>query len=322
MNSVPDEVFNHIKGGVSVKDWWDSLKTICKGWSRSLLINLGCKLQNTYCGDDDNVHAHFAKLVNIHEQLMAMGQSVADQQYANILLALLPPCYKMRICAITMNADETACDIDPTRIVKLISDDYDKRMLTRCKDNNKNQAFITSGQKKDCCEIKCFNCKKKGHIKANCWAKGDRKEGQRPNHQKPQVKGSNIVATVADKKEQDLESWAAILAEESKESCDADDEDQSWATIEEISDEDQSVSIEEMPEEMANTINSLTSHKVKLYDSGASQHISPFRDQFLLYCEIPLHPITAADKCTFYAIGSSDMRIEVPNGGMTLQVLM
>jgi len=106
MNSVPDEVFNHIKGGASTKAWWDSLKTICEGRSRSLLINLGWKLQNTYCGDDDDIRTHFAKLTNIREQLVAMGQSVVDQQYANILLASLPPCYEMCICTITMNADE------------------------------------------------------------------------------------------------------------------------------------------------------------------------------------------------------------------------
>ena len=41
MNLVPDEVFNCIKGGVNAKAWWDSLKTICKGRSRSLLIDLG-----------------------------------------------------------------------------------------------------------------------------------------------------------------------------------------------------------------------------------------------------------------------------------------
>jgi hypothetical protein len=28
--------------------------------------------------------------------------------------------------------------------------------------------------------VKCYNCHKKSHIKANCWAKGGRKEGQRP----------------------------------------------------------------------------------------------------------------------------------------------
>lgn len=72
-------------------------------------------------------HEHYT--ADIREQLAAMGESVADQQYANILLASLPSCYGMRICAITTNADETGKTIDPARIAKLISDDYSEGLF-------------------------------------------------------------------------------------------------------------------------------------------------------------------------------------------------
>ena len=127
MTSIPDKIFNRIKTGASAQVWWDSLKDICEGRSRSLLIDLG---QNTRCGDDDDVRAHFAKLANFREQLAAMGQSaVSDQQYADILIASLPLCYDIRVCAITTNADETGRPIDPARVVKFICDDYDKQMI-------------------------------------------------------------------------------------------------------------------------------------------------------------------------------------------------
>src|SRR6267142_5202753 len=48
MNSVLDEVFNRIKGGASAKAWWDSLKTICEGRSRSLLIDSSAKINISY----------------------------------------------------------------------------------------------------------------------------------------------------------------------------------------------------------------------------------------------------------------------------------
>ena len=103
----------------------------------------------------------------------------------------------------------------------------------------------------------------------------------------------------------------------------ADDENESWATIEELSDEeDKSASMQEMPEEIANITNSPTSNKVELYDSGASQHISPFRNQFVTYCAITPRPITTADKRMFYAIGTGDMRIEVLNGGASNPILL
>ena len=52
----------------------------------------------------------------------------------------------------------------------------------------------------------------------------------------------------------------------------------------------------------------------KLYNSRALHHMSPFGKQFTNYCSIPLHTITATDKRVFYAVGTRDLRIEVPNG--------
>jgi hypothetical protein len=59
---------------------------MCKGKSRSLLINLGHRMSNTFCGEDDDVHAHFAKLANMHEQLAAMGESISDQHCRDSVL--------------------------------------------------------------------------------------------------------------------------------------------------------------------------------------------------------------------------------------------
>jgi len=33
MNSISDDIFNHVKGGENAKEWWDSLKNICEGQS-------------------------------------------------------------------------------------------------------------------------------------------------------------------------------------------------------------------------------------------------------------------------------------------------
>jgi hypothetical protein len=55
MSSIPDELFNRIKSGVTAQAWWDSLKDICEDRSRSLSIDLRQKLQNTCCGDDDDI---------------------------------------------------------------------------------------------------------------------------------------------------------------------------------------------------------------------------------------------------------------------------
>jgi hypothetical protein len=50
ISSIPDEIFSRIKSGASAQAWWDSLKDICEGRSRSLLIDLGQKLQKYLLG--------------------------------------------------------------------------------------------------------------------------------------------------------------------------------------------------------------------------------------------------------------------------------
>ena len=71
VTSVPNGVFNCIKGSADAKTVWEDLKKIFEGHTRNLLIDLGRKLQNTRCGDDDNVCVHFESLANFREQLAA-----------------------------------------------------------------------------------------------------------------------------------------------------------------------------------------------------------------------------------------------------------
>jgi len=62
--------------------------------------------------------------------------------------------------------------------------------------------------------------------------------------------------------------------------------------------------------------------KIKLYDSGASRHMSPFTKQFMNYHTILPQPITATNKQTFYAIGIGNLQIDVPNGESTTPVIL
>jgi hypothetical protein len=106
----------------------------------------------------------------------------------------------MRICAITTNANETGKGIDPARVIKHISDDYDKRMLSKNVDKKSDdQAFAaqTQKRKKNQSEIECHNCKK------------------------PRNDKSNDNAAVAAEKTDDIESWApwALLVAEDVVAC-------------------------------------------------------------------------------------------------------
>ena len=57
-----------------------------------------------------------------------------------------------------------------------------------------------------------------------------------------------------------------------------------------------------------------------LYDSGASHHMSPCKEDFINYHEIPERPLTAANKQTFSAVGMGNMIISIPNGETQLRI--
>jgi hypothetical protein len=176
---------------------------------------------------------------------------------------------------------------------------------------------------------------------------------------KAKDKDKDNDTTTAASKEEDIESWAAIIEdlgdldeydkvsvldldeddvswtskdisnEESltdytinldEEDYDADNE--FWAIIEELSDDEDLASLEEMPELTTMISSNDATKEAELYNLEVSQHISPFRQCFITYCAISPCPITTADKRTFYAVGIGDLRIEVPNGPRSTQILL
>ena len=165
-----------------------------------------------------------------------------------------------------------------------------------------DQAFATDAQKKSKKrDVECFNCKKKGHVRANCWAKGGGKEGQGPKSKK---KCGGL-------KEGGAKSDAATGAEQAG---GQEPDIKAWATIEETE------KGEETPQVPTMAADETGGTEAELYDSGASRHMCPIRERFVTYHEIPARPITAANNCIFYAVGVRDLDVQVPNSASSTKV--
>ena len=283
--SVPDSIFNQIKGSTRAMDVWDALKALFEGRTQMIVVDLRRQIQSMKCGEDDNVRTHFDNIANLREQLAAMGKSIPDDEYASILLGSIPSNYEATISAMSTTAALTNAALTPDTVIRLITDDYDRRVLKAGKQTEGQDEALTADatkkKKKNKKDVECFNCGNKGHYKSDCWAKGGGKEGQGPK-----------------RKGKDKDN--AALAEQSQPQPDI----EAWAAIEEVSEEDQS------QQSFASELRT----ESELYDSGASCHMSPFRSQFISFRPIPPHPILAADKRYFYAEGMGDLRIRVPNG--------
>jgi gag-polypeptide of LTR copia-type len=128
--SVPDTVFNRIKGGVNAMAVWDELKTF-EGRTEMIVVELGRKLQSTHCEEDENVRSHFDRLADLREQLSAMGKTITEEEYSSILLGSLPPSYEMVVNVITAAAGISGNDITPAIVTRLALDEFDRRTLKK-----------------------------------------------------------------------------------------------------------------------------------------------------------------------------------------------
>ena len=98
-------------------------------------------------------------------------------------LGSLPKSYDQFILAVTATASVLKQELNPKDLMQTIIGEYDC-WSTRygTKEKNANAAFFAGsnnqgGKKKSDEDIECFNCCKKSHKKADCWAKGGGKEG-------------------------------------------------------------------------------------------------------------------------------------------------
>jgi hypothetical protein len=73
---------------------------------------------------------------------------------------------------------------------------------------------------------------------------------------------------------------------------------------------------------MLANIEASLNHEIELYDSGASHHMSPYRNKFLNFVSIKPKTIQAVDGQEFEATGLGDMHIELPNGQSKSWILL
>ena len=114
----------------------------------------------------------------MREELASLGMSLSEQDFSAIILGLLPKSYDQFISAVTTTASVLKQELNPKDLMQTIINEYDRQSTrSRIKEKNIDAAFFAGGndrggKKKSNKDLECFNCHKKGHKKADCWAKG------------------------------------------------------------------------------------------------------------------------------------------------------
>ena len=155
-----------------------------------IVVDMMRKLQNMKCGEDIDVRAHFTKLDNMRNQISAMGKNFMDEEYASILLGSLPSCYASTTSGMNAAAYYSGQPTTPNGVVKLITNEYNRWMITQGKSGNSlEEAFASQDRKIDCSKVECYNCHKKGHYKSECWCSNQQGESVQQTRERKGVSG-------------------------------------------------------------------------------------------------------------------------------------
>jgi transposase InsO family protein len=271
----------------TAREVWDSLVTEMTKKPKMVLTSLQRQLRNIRCSEEDDLRQHLDKAQDLYARLNDMGATISEDEFIDIILASLPPSYESVMNALTTSLEECGKPLIPDDIIRVLKSQYDKRKSQSI--SQEEQVFIGTSTKKG---LICANCKKKGHAIETCWAKGGLKEGQGPKQKKkPKSK----------KKKGKMKA----------------------NTAEEVSSDEK----DDNPIAFTNydcaALNSSTPEAVIILDTGASSHMTPYRNLLENYQSFAEpRKIRTADKGIFEAFGSGLLALQTRVNGKTFRITL
>lgn len=127
-----------------------------------------------------------------------------DDDFYAIILGSMPTSFESYISALSATTRALGKLLSPDDLMDALNEEHDRRVLHR--GNRKGETSdvaLSANDSQGRPVIKCFNCKNKGHKKADCWAPGGGKEGQGPKRKQGASENANTA------KAEKTEAWIA-----------------------------------------------------------------------------------------------------------------
>ena len=309
--TLPDSLFIDIMSKDTSHECFEVLQNKFKNWSFVVAVEKRCQLGELKLKDSRDARAHFNKIKVFHEELASLGQRVSDTNLFNIIFMSLPRSYNPILMSALLNMRLHNRSITAEELMSMVIDAYDQFVAQgTIKSKSDDVAFNADLRRDKGCTTKkfngdCYNCGWHGHRGRDCWEEGRKKHGQAPKGWRPRGKKNK------DSKDSKPLRSVNVAADEKE-------PDAVWLVV----------SFTDEPEAMSSlpfatlAYTGTQTNTIELYDSGASQHLSPYHEHFVNFVDITPKPITATDKHTFDATGCSKLYVEIPNGNTKARILL
>ena len=174
--SVGDSEMIHLSGAVTAWDMWSQLSTVKEARGHLGLLAMCWVLYQATAEEGINMINHISKLRSLQNELHTMENLVLDGDFVMILITLLPESWD-NFTGSFLGSSGNKPMVTSHELIAVLMDE-DRRRKGRGGETS-GTTLLSKGRDKGANKDKeCYNCKKKGHIPSDCWAKGGGKEGQ------------------------------------------------------------------------------------------------------------------------------------------------
>lgn len=160
---------------------WTALKNIYEKNTTSMRVSLKRRFFAYRHNIKRPISEYITDITSLASQLRAIGVTLVDQDVTDVLIYALAPEYSDVATALMTRSDANSLKISDVSAALMEAEarrhdanPEDPEDSDFVPDSRSMAMLARDGKKKT-----CTNCKRDGHTKADCWAKGGGKEGQR-----------------------------------------------------------------------------------------------------------------------------------------------
>ena len=332
---LPDSTAVRLKGLASAKERWDKVKAEFSVKSQYAEADMLTSFSEMRCPRGGDVRSFLGSMRVKREELAAVGVTMSDKEYRSAIIKSLPEEMSKFASGLLTAARvlTPSTSIDPDILIDHISEEADRLSARRKRDGSssgkgkqpqvQDEALAATqgdgGKKRR--KGKCHNCGIAGH-----WAR----ECRKPKKDQPSTNNQNQSAGQSSQQQSQPPTYQNATKAENKPVGSAnavdDEPDGCWSAVFVGAEVTAPLKCEEAGAGTAlsgglaaaaiTQVEEVKPARVELYDSGATRHISPYRNDFTSYrtLEPPVF-LHAANGQQFPAVGTGTMVISTPNGG-------